>query len=260
MRLLPGWLGAAQSKMVSLHVCFWQAVSLGWAQLVYPVSSPCGLSDLFPWWTLGSKNSKRASSNIRALPASALHTCCITLSRFPLTKASHLTMPRCNGELGIEKQTSPLYGKGQSVIFFCRLPQPCLIPSVFRIKPKIFSSQPYALHDLFSNCLPMTYPMQISCCSYSRVLLLLEHLSSAQPLPMLFPLFAMSFPLPTPMHPCLMPNHSSWSSSKVAFPRSIFCFISVWILPLLQISEPLLASLWQHVLPVVCSLSCAHGW
>ena len=77
--------------------------------------------------------------------------------------------------------------------------------------------------------------MQISCCSYSRILLLLEHLSSTQPLPMLFPLFAMSFPLPTPMHPCLMPNHSSWSSSKVAFPTSVFCFISVWILPLLQI-------------------------
>ena len=101
--------------------------------------------------------------------------------------------------------------------------------------------------------------MQISCCSYSRVLRFLEHLSSAQPLPMLFPLSA-SFPLPTFMHPCLLPNRSSWSSSKVAFSRSFFCFISVWILPLLQISEPLLASLWQHVLPVVWSLSCAHGW
>ena len=97
-----------QDGLTNMSVVGKLSVGLGWAQLEDPVSSPCGLSDLFPRWTLGSKNSKEASPNILALYkllASALHTHLHHLSRFPLTKASHLTMPRCNGEIGVEKQT-----------------------------------------------------------------------------------------------------------------------------------------------------------
>ena len=122
MSLLPGWLVAAHSKMVSL-TCLLSAscqlvwVGLSWHTLflLHVASQTCFHGGL---WVL---RTARGQVPIFEHFINFLHLLytptCITLSGFPFTKASHVTMPRSNGEMGVEKQTSPLYGKGQSVIF-----------------------------------------------------------------------------------------------------------------------------------------------
>lgn len=87
-----------------------------------------------------------------------------------------------------------------------------------------------AFCHLLPHCFPITYPMKILPCAYSRILLV------SRPLHVLIPLGCLLHKYP--LAASLRPIHLSRSSSNAMFYRSPFYFISTRIQPHFQISEP----------------------